>query len=198
MRRFLALALCACHSSAVIEPAHDPAPVAKEAPPAAPSIDARFVATMKGALAAYDTWPRADDQTHFAPTLCLAPATAPRAHESAAKDGAHARKLYSLRLGSFEGASRVIVKESWAPEAAESFGSKENGFVPYVRDANGKIWKTGARVGWFVMMKMNDESGTDAGWIYGTASVDGTITSLGKVEQCMSCHQTRPGRTLSM
>ena len=42
----------------------------------------------------------------------------------------------------------------------------------------------------FIMFKVdpaNDAS--DNGWVYGTVSADGkTVTSSGKVEQCMVCH----------
>jgi hypothetical protein len=33
--------------------------------------------------------------------------------------------------------------------------------------------------------------GTDEGWIYGTVTSDGkAVTSAGRVESCMTCHQT--------
>jgi hypothetical protein len=35
--------------------------------------------------------------------------------------------------------------------------------------------------------------GTDAGWVYGTVTPDGKqVTSAGRVESCMGCHQDAP------
>ena len=35
--------------------------------------------------------------------------------------------------------------------------------------------------------------GTDAGWIYGTLTPDGkTVTSAGRVQRCMDCHDVAP------
>ena len=34
---------------------------------------------------------------------------------------------------------------------------------------------------------------TDEGWVYGTVSADGkTVTSAGRVQSCMNCHQDAP------
>jgi hypothetical protein len=38
------------------------------------------------------------------------------------------------------------------------------------------------------MVKVGDEPGSDAGWIYGTVAPDGTVTSAGRVANCMGCH----------
>jgi hypothetical protein len=38
-----------------------------------------------------------------------------------------------------------------------------------------------------------DMPGTDAGWIYATITPDGkTLTSAGRVQQCMDCHEAAP------
>jgi hypothetical protein len=47
----------------------------------------------------------------------------------------------------------------------------------------------------FVMAKVgeHDMEGTDAGWIYGTLTPDGkTVTSAGRVQRCMDCHDAAP------
>jgi hypothetical protein len=48
------------------------------------------------------------------------------------------------------------------------------------------------------MLKLDPTtSGTVAGWIYGTVTPDGkTVTSAGKVESCMKCHEEAKGDRL--
>jgi len=45
-------------------------------------------------------------------------------------------------------------------------------------------------LGLYIMTKVGDadEPGTDAGWIYGTITPDGAVTSAGRVASCMGCH----------
>jgi hypothetical protein len=45
-------------------------------------------------------------------------------------------------------------------------------------------------LGLYIMTKVGDadEPDTDAGWIYGTITPDGAVTSAGRVGSCMSCH----------
>jgi hypothetical protein len=42
----------------------------------------------------------------------------------------------------------------------------------------------------YVMIKVGAGRGTDDGWIYGTVSPDGDVTSAGRVESCMRCHES--------
>jgi hypothetical protein len=44
------------------------------------------------------------------------------------------------------------------------------------------------------MFKLDPKTpGTDEGWVYGTVSADGKqVTSAGRVESCMRCHQKAP------
>jgi hypothetical protein len=42
----------------------------------------------------------------------------------------------------------------------------------------------------YVMVKVGAGPGTDAGWIYGTVSPDGEVTSAGRVKSCMRCHES--------
>jgi hypothetical protein len=46
----------------------------------------------------------------------------------------------------------------------------------------------------FIMTKLDPKTpGTDAGWIYGTVDADlKTVTSVGKVPNCIKCHQDAP------
>ena len=44
------------------------------------------------------------------------------------------------------------------------------------------------------MFKLDPQTpDTDEGWVYGTVTPDGKkVTSAGKVESCMKCHQRAP------
>ena len=37
-----------------------------------------------------------------------------------------------------------------------------------------------------------DAEGSDAGWVYGTVTPDGRVTSAGRVASCMGCHVDAP------
>ncbi|HEV7559020.1 MAG TPA: cytochrome P460 family protein, partial [Kofleriaceae bacterium] len=66
----------------------------------------------------------------------------------------------------------TIVKQSFA-----AVGDASSGYT------------TGAKKDLFVMTKIGgDKSGSDDGWIYGTVTPDGVVTSAGRVETCMHCH----------
>jgi len=54
----------------------------------------------------------------------------------------------------------------------------------------------GAPHGVYVMTKVGAGDGTDAGWIYGTVTADGTVTSAGKVASCIGCHEGAPHERL--
>ena len=65
------------------------------------------------------------------------------------------------------------MKESWAP------ASTSTAHRPVAAE-KGPL---------FLMIKTG-EPDSDAGWIYGTATPDGsTITAWGKLASCMECHQ---------
>jgi hypothetical protein len=45
--------------------------------------------------------------------------------------------------------------------------------------------------GIYVMLKVQEGTpGTDAGWLYGTVTAEGEVTSAGRVASCMGCHVT--------
>jgi hypothetical protein len=161
----------------------------------------------------YKTWGRVDDELRWAPFLCRMPLPA-QARVSAAADGGHARKLYSvlakdhahypmLQAGSpiAQPVGQIIVKESFYPEPFEQrpippavlFGpnqdpSTADHFVPYVRDGD-KVYRAVRPAGIYVLAKLPPTTaGTDAGWIYGTVTPEGEVTSAGSVASCMGCH----------
>jgi len=141
-----------------------------------------------------------------------------RFSESADKD-THGRKLYSvfakngttyqnLEKGKPVAVGQVLVKESWVPEEVTDpkqkqeiivHKSKDKGdksldrgdhFLPYATK-DGKTYHAAKQSELFIMFKMDPKTpDTDEGWVYGTVTPDGKkVTSAGKVESCMKCHQ---------
>ena len=179
-------------------------------------IDPRFVDDLKKVAEAHRAWGRVDDETRWAPMLCRTPEPG-KAHMSGADAGGHARKLYSLfaidrnayLAATVKGVSaegQAIVKESYLPEpvpdarATELRGRSTRGlpapegvagggaFDPYAWDGD-KLYLASKVFGLFVMMKKAPTTpGTDAGWIYGTLTPEGEVTSAGRVASCMGCH----------
>ena len=145
----------------------------------------------------YGQYGRVDDESRWAPYLCRMPNPS-RARFSEA-DGPHGRKLYFVsardRQAYVSGATQpqpaeqVVVKESWIPveaaaeEAPRGFGRP----ITHAR-RDGRLYRTGERAGLYIMIKTGG-SETDAGWVYGTVSADGKVTSSGRVASCMSCHR---------
>ena len=93
----------------------------------------------------------------------------------------HGRKLYHLYAkdwdaytkGGVQPLGQVIVKEAWEPLPGD---------------------RPGAKQGLYIMLKTSAEAvDSDAGWVYGTLTPDGrTVTSVGRVASCMSCHVDAP------
>jgi hypothetical protein len=167
----------------------------------------------------YGTYGRVDDELRWAPWLCREPLPG-KAHFSGSDDEAtHGRKLYSIfarnHFAYFSGATQaspigqVIVKESWVPEEVKAEDlpprgkpmatvinrEKNDHFHPYARK-DGKVYKAVQKSALFIMMRLDPKTpGTDDGWVYGTVTADGkTVTSAGRVDSCMRCHETRKER----
>ena len=183
--------------------------------PAAPvkEPDAPFRRELLQVAKDYKSWGRVDDEMRFSPWLCFQPDPALARFSASTDPDTHGRKLYSLfakdrtayvRPGKATtvAVGQVVVKESWAPEettevAARGIEKKKvvrstggDTFYPYATRGD-KVFKASKPAGLFVMMKLDPKTpGTDDGWVYGTVSADGkTVTSAGKVESCMKCHQ---------
>ncbi|XYI03018.1 hypothetical protein ACMHYB_25985 [Sorangium sp. So ce1128] len=193
-------------------------PSASAAPSAAPAaaaeVDARFAPLIASAFRDYKAWGRVDDELRWAPWLCRLPLPG-RARMSAADDGGHARKLYSVfarhrdryplvqtEAPVSQPVGQVLVKESYHPELVEnapelpdhrpSASSEVSGtpdhFDPYFRDG-GRTYRASRFAGAYVVLKVApDVPGTDAGWVYGTVTPEGEVTSAGRVASCMGCH----------
>lgn len=188
-----------------------PAPVI--APETAPELDARHVAAIRAAATAYRAWGRVDERPNLAPELCRAPLPADygapsHVRLSAAADAPHGRKLYYLWAsdrGRYLDADHevpvgfTIVKESFAarptqpapapppPESASGAG-RDLPPIDWLVTDRGERLATGERRDLYVMAKVGDRPGADAGWIYGTVAPDGAVTSAGRVASCMGCH----------
>jgi hypothetical protein len=177
--------------AAVAEPTRPAATIVRE-------LDARFVAAVRTAAAAYPAWGRVDEGLRAAPIPCAAGSISPAPSPirmSAAGSGPHGRKLYYLSAsdrdlyldGAAFPAGFAVVKESFAavpvdPPRPGEYSMKQNLVV------DGQWFTRGERRDLFVMTKLADPSGTDAGWIYGTVAVDGTVTGAGRIASCMACH----------
>ncbi|WP_437820104.1 hypothetical protein [Sorangium sp. So ce1078] len=197
-------------------PSSSPSAAASVAPsPGAAEVDARFAPLIASAFRDYKAWGRVDDELRWAPWLCRLPLPG-RARMSAAEDGGHARKLYSVfarhrdRYPLVQGdtpmsqpVGQVLVKESYHPELVEG-GAPEfpshrpsapdgasgtpDHFDPYLRDGE-RVYRASRFAGAYVVLKVGpDTPGTDAGWVYGTVTPGGEVTSAGRVASCMGCH----------
>jgi Cytochrome P460 len=117
-----------------------------------------------------------------------------------------------VRKGQPSPTGQVIVKESWVPDEVKDDGKplepvrrkvkvrqsdglveKDDSFLPYARK-DGRLYHAQKKGPLFVMFKMDPQApGTDEGWVYGTVTPDGKqVTSAGRVESCMKCHQDAP------
>jgi hypothetical protein len=112
-----------------------------------------------------------------------------------------AAKTWRAKVG------QAIVKQSWVPEELKEAPAKlelrvrldpkdaktlfrDDHFVPYARKGD-KLFKASKQADLFIMLKRDPTTAeTDDGWVYGTVTPDGKkVTSAGKVESCMGCHQ---------
>jgi hypothetical protein len=167
---------------------------------------------VAAAFAEYKPWGRWDDEMRWAPWLCRMPLPA-AARMSAAGDGGHSRKLYSVLVkerafygnqhamkGKTQPVGQVIIKEAYFPEPVEKrepdpsirqdqlLGGTGDHFDRYAKDG-GKLYRASTMAGVYVMAKLAPGTdGTDAGWVYGTVTPSGQVTSAGQVASCMGCH----------
>jgi len=162
----------------------------------------------------YLSWGRVDDEMRFAPGLCRLQMPGRFQMSASTDDSTHGSKLYLLyakdpvaygwprsdRMTAQADWSeprflQVIVKESFAAVEKSSdeahAGRRLDAPAPAVRD--GRTFVAGQPLGLYVMFKVDPATaGTDEGWVYGTVSPDGTVTSAGRVGGCMGCHVGAP------
>ena len=163
-----------------------------------------------------------DDASRWAPYDCRLPDPGRARFSESGDRGTHGRKLYVLYVKDLhayrsltegdaaprdflppstlpvelQAYAQVIVKESRQPQttpgATDGVHRNANQIAPAERD--GVAYYPGERTGLFIMAKLPDDTpGTDQGWVYGTLTADGrTVTSAGRVQNCMNCHQDAP------
>lgn len=79
------------------------------------------------------------------------------------------------------GVRQVLVKESFTPRRLEH------------------SFRAGKPTGLFVMAQFEGApAGTDDGWIYGTISPSGRVTSAGVIDKCVGCHAQQPDRVFGL
>jgi hypothetical protein len=107
---------------------------------------------------------------------------------------------------------QAVVKEAWTakevkdddkpPETlrrkaklrqGDKFVEAVTSFLPDAK-RDGHLYRATRKSALFIMYKVDPTTpGTDEGWVYGTVSADGKqVTSAGRVESCMRCHQKAP------
>lgn len=165
-------------------------------------VDKRFSKQIKDAATAYKKWGRVDDAPKVAPTACAAMPMPSHGRISDAPDSAHDKKLYFLWASDKDGyldlassdkaipTGFAIVKESFSTKVLDKEPSSSTSEPQLYARKDGKILGIDKPKDLFVMVKDGGKDGTDDGWVYGTVAVDGTVTSAGRVDSCMNCHDT--------
>lgn len=157
------------------------------------------------ALSSHQEWGRLTKLPEWANKLCVSPRrelfTQPS--ESASEDTqTHGGKLFFLIVkdrASYTNAvfekknpsvyrapvGQVVIKETWRAPEGFSLERAEWWRKNFVREHP---------TGLYLMVKFEpDTEGTDAGWVYATASADGReVYEAGRIESCMNCHRSAP------
>lgn len=169
-------------------------------PPQPEAVSAPLEKRLLEIARTYEAYGRVDDETRWAPELCRQPI--PGRARFSRPAGEHGQKLYALFAGNRNAYVRdaakpqpvgqVLVKESWVPKEVPAPAGGSPGHREWISEVHrdGKVYRASERAGLFIMVKTGGPEGeTDQGWIYGTVSTDGKVTSAGRVASCMSCHQ---------
>lgn len=176
-----------------------PSAVVPEAPV---DSDADFRHRLLEIAANYKAYGMADDRMREAAIPCAAVAVPKSDHRfsRSSDEGTHGKKLYLMFAANLDpvmhsytgdrqrkSGDQVIVKESWMAVEDERTS-------PSVRGEDGKHYTAGAKGPLFVMFQIDArDPRADAGWIYGTTAPDGkTITGIGRLANCMGCHEKAP------
>ena len=174
---------------------------------AGPLIEA-FAEQARAIANDYVAWGRVDDELRWAPFLCRQPLPGVARPSESNDSATHGQKLYSVFAknhaaypdGPHDG--QVVVKQSWTAELvttpdasftpgadAGSSSDLDDHFYPYAK-GDGGVYHAADPAGLFIMFKVDPPTAdTDEGWVYATVSPAGEVTSAGRVESCMTCHE---------
>jgi hypothetical protein len=170
--------------------------------------DASFEDRILSIAATYLTYGLLDLQVTWGVESCVAPPPASVSLSTSDDETTHGRKLYYLfaadgyayRLVDANAPAspvgQALVKESWEAEEVKTASLTTQlhacgqSVVPFATDVD-KTYKAAKKQELFIMFKVDPgTAGTDNGWVYGTVTGDGKqVTSVGRVEKCMNCHQ---------
>ncbi|MFO0559718.1 MAG: hypothetical protein U0269_16990 [Polyangiales bacterium] len=147
----------------------------------------------------YLGWGRVDDYQRWAPFDCMLPPSS-RPQADLAPSAPHGRKVYFLYaldrrayLQHDDVAEQIIVKEAWVPQAVPMNEAISSSYPAIcARESEGMCVQPGAFNGLFVMLRGAVTTETDQGWTYATVNPSGEITAMGRIQQCMRCHQRAP------
>lgn len=177
--------------------------------PQTPVNVAAFQPRLTQIAQSYEPLGRVDDELRWAPFLCRQPQPS-QARISLSGDGdTHGQKLYYIFAGDREAylgrggkspsfVGQVVVKEAWSAREVPADTPYDTTVSPvrYLKQ-DGRLFHAEGRSGLFIMYKLDPKTpDTDLGWVYGTVAPDGTVTSAGRVESCMGCHQSAPNERL--
>ena len=155
----------------------------------------------------YVSWGRVDDELRWAPFLCRQPLPGVARPSESNDSTTHGQKLYSVFVKNHDAYpngpydNQAVVKQSWTAELVSgpdaAFNPKSyrpspdagNHFYPYAA-GDGGVYRAAAPAGLFIMFKVDPATPeTDDGWVYATVSPAGAVTSAGRVQSCMGCHE---------
>lgn len=118
------------------------------------------------------------------------------------KPNSPAAKAAASRQGKPGDVMQVLVKDSYVAKEFDPSKPGEQRSMSGVSEfelhpamQGGKPFVPGDPIGLFVMIQLaGNPEGTDEGWIYGTVSPDGTVTSATDAGACRDCHSKRDNR----
>lgn len=174
--------------------------------------DPQLAKIIKKAATDYQKWGRVDERPNIAPDLCRAPTPADygqaaKVRLSEAEDGPHQKKLFYLWASDRLAYEKMriangfaVVKQSFTAKPHARGKAKTVNDAPFLRSPTPITWLETSHGALeidqpkelFIMAKTSESQGTDQGWIYGTVSTDGTVTSAGALATCMACHSEAP------
>jgi len=164
-------------------------------------LEEEFVPRIREIAAEYSEWARLGDVPSWAPTMCLSPPSPGPLLSESRDTESHGRKLYFLyardvdayraTLENDQPVGQAFVKQSFDPIRMDSGGRDFESleWAGHATRRDDQHWRIGSPRDLFVMYKLDPSTpNTDAGWVYGTITPEGEVTSAGRVANCVECH----------